>query len=118
MVKKSAFLCHNSLKKRTFAHKLCENGLHLGKERALCTRFAPSLTPVFSRHIFLLLNFSDEPRPLKRFYEQDQIRIGAAHHSAVSTITDLGPSQAWLRIWDGACAFFMSILLVLPAGFG
>ena len=28
---------------RNFAQNLCENGLHLGKERALCTRFAPSL---------------------------------------------------------------------------
>ena len=81
--------CPYSWKKRTFAH-------------------------VFSQHIFLLLNFSAEPRPRKRFYEQDQIRIGAAHHSAVSTITDLGPSRAWLRIWDGACAFFMPIPIVLP----
>ena len=70
-----------SWKKRTFAHKLCENGqssesqhacmigrvapdegkangLHLGKERALCTRFAPSLTHVFFEYDFLLLNFS------------------------------------------------------------
>jgi len=29
---------------RNFAQNLCENGLHLGKERALCTRFAPSLS--------------------------------------------------------------------------
>ena len=38
---------------RNFAQNLCENGLHLGKERALCTRFAPSLSHAFSqRHIF------------------------------------------------------------------
>ena len=55
----------------------------------------------------LLLNFSDELRPLTRFYEQNQISIGAAHHSADSTIADLGLSQACRRIWDGACAFFM-----------
>ena len=52
-----------SWKKRTFAHKLCENGLHLGKERALCTRFAPSLTHVFFEYDFLLLNFSAPGAP-------------------------------------------------------
>ena len=31
---------------------------------------------------FLLLNFSAELRPRKRFYEQNQISIEAAHHSA------------------------------------
>ena len=68
---------------RNFAQNLCENGLHLGKERALCTRFAPSLSHAFSqRHHFILLNFSDELRPLTRFYEQNQIHIEAAHHSA------------------------------------
>lgn len=70
---------------------------------------------VFSqRHHFLLLNFSAELRPRKRFYEQDQISIGSAPYSADSTIGYLGLSQAWLRIWDGACAFFMPIPIVLP----
>ena len=31
-----------------------------------------------------------------------------------STIVYLGLSQAWLRIWDGVCAFFMPIPIVLP----
>ena len=65
------------------------------------------------RHHFILLNFSAELRPRKRFYEQNQISIGAAHHSADSTIGYLGLSQAWLRIWDGVCAFFMPVWLVL-----
>lgn len=82
MVKKSAFPCQNSWKKRTFAPELCENGLHLGKEHALCTRFAPSLAPVFSQHIFLLLNLSHELRPRTRLSEQVQMYIGAARHSA------------------------------------
>ena len=46
---------------------------------------------VFSqRHYLLLLNFSAELLPRTRFYEQNQISIGAAHHSADSTIADLG----------------------------
>jgi hypothetical protein len=46
---------------------------------------------VFSkRHHFILLNFSAELLPRTRFYEQNQISIGAAHHSADSTIADLG----------------------------
>ena len=115
MTKKSIFRDQFSWKVRTFAQNLCENGLHLGKERALCTRFAPSLSHAFSqRHHFILLNFSDEPRPLTRFYEQNQISIGAAHHSADSTIADLGPSRACRRIWDGVCVFFMPIPIVLP----
>ena len=100
---------------RNFALNLCENGLHLGKERALCTRFAPSLSHAFSqRHHFILLNFSDELQPQTRFNEQNQISIGAAHHSADSTIADLGLLQACRRIWDGVCAFFMPIPIVFP----
>ena len=34
---------------RNFAQNLCENGLHLGKEQALCTRFAPSLAHAFRK---------------------------------------------------------------------
>ena len=83
MTKKSIFRDQFSWKVRIFAQNLCENGLHLGKERALCTRFAPSLSHAFSqRHHFLLLNFSDELQPLTRFNEQIQIHIEAAHHSA------------------------------------
>ena len=68
---------------RNFAQNLCENGLHLGKERALCTRFASSLSHAFSqRHHFILLNFSDELQPQTRFNEQIQMYIEAALHSA------------------------------------
>ena len=95
---------------RNFAQNLCENGLHLGKERALCTRFAPSLSRVFSqRHHFILLNYPAELQPRKGFNEQTQISIGAAHHSADSTIGYLGLLQAWQDIWDGVCAFFMPL---------
>jgi len=110
MTKKSILRDQFSWKVRNFAQNLCENGLHLGKEQALCTRFAPSLAHAFSqRHHFILLNFSHELRPRTRFYEQNQISIGAAHHSADSTIADLGLSQACVRVWDGGCAFFMPL---------
>ena len=83
MTKKSIFRDQFSWKVRTFAQNLCENGLHLGKERALCTRFAPSLSHAFSqRHHFILLNFSDELQPQTRFNEQIQMYIEAALHSA------------------------------------
>ena len=83
MTKKSIFRDQFSWKVRTFAQNLCENGLHLGKEQALCTRFAPSLSHAFSqRHHFILLNFSDELQPQTRFNEQIQMYIEAALHSA------------------------------------
>ena len=83
MTKKSIFRDQFSWKVRTFAQNLCENGLHLGKEQALCTRFAPSLSHAFSqRHHFILLNYPVELRPRTRFSEQIQIHIEAAHHSA------------------------------------
>ena len=88
---------------RNFAQNLCENGLHLGKEQALCTRFAPSLSHAFSqRHHFILLNLSHELAPRTRHYEQNQISIGAAHHSADSTIADLGQCKARVRVWTGS----------------
>ena len=115
MTKKSIFRDQFSWKVRNFAQNLCENGLHLGKERALCTRFAPSLSHAFSqRHHFILLNYPAELQPRKGFNEQIQISIGAAHHSADSTIGYLGLLQAWQDIWDGVCVFFMPIPIVLP----
>ena len=106
MTKKSIFREQFSWKIRTFAQNLCENGrsserqhacmigrvapdegkangLHLGKEQALCTRFAPSLSHAFSqRHHFILLNYPTELRPRKGFNEQIQMYIEAALHSA------------------------------------
>jgi hypothetical protein len=68
----------------------------------------------YETRIFLLLNYPAELQPRKGFNEQIQISIGAAHHSADSTIGYLGLLQAWQDIWDGACAFFMPIPIVLP----
>ena len=94
---------------RNFAQNLCENGLHLGKERAsklavtiylLGTRFAPSLSHAFSqRHHLLLLNFSDEPRPLTRFYEQAkctlELRATAqtSNHSTFGAVAGLSENM-------------------------
>ena len=89
MVKKSAFLCHNSLKKRTFA-------------------------PVFFEYIFLLLNFPTELRPRKGFKEQIQMYIGAARHSADFNHSTFGAVAGLVGNMDGACAFFMPIRIVLP----
>ena len=41
---------------------------------------------VFLQHIFLLLNFSLELRPRKRFYEQDLTSIGVCASSADSSV--------------------------------
>ena len=49
MTKKSILRDQFSWKVRNFAQNLCGNGLHLGKERALCTRFAPSLSHAFRK---------------------------------------------------------------------
>ena len=49
MTKKSILRDQFSWKVRNFAQNLCENGLHLGKEQALCTRFAPSLSHAFRK---------------------------------------------------------------------
>ena len=49
MTKKSILRDQFSWKVRNFAQNLCENGLHLGKEQALCTRFAPPLSHAFRK---------------------------------------------------------------------
>ena len=90
MTKKSIFRDHFSWKVRTFADAFSQ------------------------RHHFILLNYPAELQPRKGFNEQIQISIGAAHHSADSTIGYLGLLQAWQDIWDGGCAFFMPIPIVLP----
>ena len=68
-----------------------------------------TFAPVFSQHIFLLLNFSDEPRPLTRFYEQIQMYIGAARHSADFNHSTFGAVAGLSENMDGACAFFMPL---------
>jgi hypothetical protein len=80
---------------RNFAQNLCENGLHLGKERALCTRFAPSLSHVFSqRHHFLLLNYPVELLPRKGLNEQTYTSLKLRtkrrlHHRCIGAVAGL-----------------------------
>ena len=92
MTKKSIFRDQFSWKVRNFAQNLCENGLHLGKERALCTRFAPSLSHAFRKGCRSFCCSISQPNcDLERdFYEQDLYIIGTAHHSAVSNHRCIG----------------------------
>jgi hypothetical protein len=56
---------------------------------------------VFLQHYFLLLNFSAELRPRKRFYEQNLTSVGGCALGADSSVGRKGLSQVWLRIWLG-----------------
>ena len=71
--------------------------LHIESVRG---RACTALAIVFLRtQIFLLLNLSAELAPRTRHYERNQISVGAAHYSAVSTIGYLGQCKARLRVW-------------------
>ena len=114
MTKKSILREQFSWKVSIFAQNLCENGLHLGKEQALCTRFAPSLSHAFSqRHHFILLNYPAELRPRKGF-KSEQYYIEAAHHSADFIHSSIGAVASLAGYMAGVCAFFMPIPIVLP----
>ena len=67
---------------------------------------------------FLLLNFSDELQPQTRFNEHNLYIIGTAHHSAVSNHRCIGAVAGLSENMDGACAFFMPILIVPPRNLG
>ena len=55
---------------------------------------------VFLQHIFLLLNFSLELRPRKRFYEQDLTSIGVCASSADSSVGCKGCRRPeWIYGW-------------------
>ena len=95
MTKKSILRDQFSWKVRNFAQNLCENGLHLGKERALCTRFAPSLSHAFSqRHHFILLNYPVELLPRKELNEQTYTSLKLRtkrrlHHRCIGAVAGL-----------------------------
>jgi len=95
MTKKSIFREQFSWKVRNFAQNLCENGLHLGKEQALCTRFAPSLSHAFSqRHHFILLNYPVELLPRKGLNEQTYTSLKLRtkrrlHHRCIGAVAGL-----------------------------
>ena len=139
MTKKSIFRDHFSWKVRNFAQNLCENGqssesqhacmigrvapdegkangLHLGKERALCTRFAPSLSHAFRKGCrSFCCSISPTNCNLKRdLMSKSKYTLKLRTIAQTSTIVYLGLLQACRRIWDGACAFFMPIPIVLP----
>ena len=101
---------------RNFAQNLCENGLHLGKERALCTRFAPSLSHAFRKGCrSFCCSISPTNCNLKRdLMSKSKYTLKLRTIAQTSTIVYLGLLQACRRIWDGVCAFFMPIPIVLP----
>ena len=116
MTKKSILRDQFSWKVRNFAQNLCENGLHLGKERALCTRFAPSLSHAFRKGCrSFCCSISPTNRDLERdLMSKSKCTLKLRTIAQTSTIVHLGPSRACRRIWDGGCAFFMPIPIVLP----
>ena len=116
MTKKSILRDQFPWKVRTFAQNLCENGLHLGKERALCTRFAPSLSHAFRKGCrFFCCSISPTNCNLKRdLMSKSKYTLKLRTIAQTSTIVYLGLLQACRRIWDGVCAFFMPIPIVLP----
>ena len=109
MTKKSILRDQFSWKVRTFAQNLCENGLHLGKERALCTRFAPSLSHAFRKGCrSFCCSISHTNCDLERdLMSKSKCTLKLRTIAQTSTIVHLGLSQACVRVWDGVCAFFM-----------
>ena len=67
---------------RNFAQNLCENGLHLGKERALCTRFAPSLQ---RNNILNVFDMSEKQKQVTEQREQMRTRSQSAESRRNST---------------------------------
>ena len=111
--------CPYSWKKRTFAPELCENGqssesqhacmigrvapdegkangLHLGKEHALCTRFAPSLSHAFRKGCrFFCCSIIHSNCDLERdFLSKSNTTLELRVTAQTSTIVVLGLSQA------------------------
>jgi len=95
MTKKSILCDQFSWKVRNFAQNLCENGLHLGKERAPCTRFAPSLSHAFRKGCrSFCCSISLPNLHLERdFYEQNQYYIEAVPYGADFNHSSIGAVQ-------------------------
>ena len=96
MTKKSILRDQFSWKVRTFAQNLCEDGLHLGKERALCTRFAPSLSHAFRKGCrSFCCSISDSNCDLERdLMNKINTTLKLRSIAQTSTIVVLGLSQA------------------------
>ena len=96
MTKKSILRDQFSWKVRNFAQNLCENGLHLGKERALCTRFAPSLSHAFRKGCrSFCCSISDSNCDLERdLMNKINTTLKLRSIAQTSTIVVLGLSQA------------------------
>ena len=115
MTKKSILRDQFSWKVRTFAQNLCENGLHLGKERALCTRFAPSLSHAFRKGCrSFCCSISLPNLHLERdFYEQNQYYIEAVPYGADFNHSSIGAVQGPVESMGRGLRFLYAFELVL-----
>ena len=74
-----------------------------------------SLVNVFSEHESFYCSISPTNCNLKRdLMSKSKYTLKLRTIAQTSTIVYLGLLQACRRIWDGACAFFMPIPIVLP----
>ena len=115
MTKKSILRDQFSWKVRNFAQNLCENGLHLGKERALCTRFAPSLSHAFRKGCrSFCCSISLPNLHLERdFYEQNQYYIEAVPYGADFNHSSIGAVQGPVESMGRGLRFLYAFELVL-----
>ena len=126
MTKKRIFREQFSWKVRNFAQNLCENGqssesqhacmigrvapdegkangLHLGKERALCTRFAPSLSHAFRKGCrSFCCSISHTNLHLERdITSKTKYTLELRTIAQSPTIVYLGQCKARVRVWMG-----------------
>ena len=115
MTKKSILRDQFSWKVRNFAQNLCGNGLHLGKERALCTRFAPSLSHAFRKGCrSFCCSISLPNLHLERdFYEQNQYYIEAVPYGADFNHSSIGAVQGPVESMGRGLRFLYAFELVL-----
>ena len=74
-----------------------------------------SLVTVFSEHESFYCSISHTNCDLERdLMSKSKCTLKLRTIAQTSTIVHLGLSQACVRVWDGGCAFFMPIPIVLP----
>ena len=74
-----------------------------------------TFAPVFIEHEFYYCSISHTNCDLERdLMSKSKCTLKLRTIAQTSTIVHLGLSQACVRVWDGVCAFFMPIPIVLP----
>ena len=112
---------------RNFAQNLCENEfvpLHKICARTGCTSAKSKLSALglhrpchtpFHKGTTLYCSISPTNCNLKRdLMSKSKCTLKLRSIAQTSTIVHLGLLQACRRVWDGVCAFFMPIPIVLP----